>query len=126
MKLTENCITMLQCLSCWSVLMQCGMCHIIIGNLIGKSCQTMRKGYAPFCSCIILFFAVQCGDPTPENGSLIHTNPPPYNGGYRKETIVIYNCDSGYDITGSVYSYCVAFDTWEPAPPTCTGNNSIV
>ena len=89
----------------------------------------MTRSYASyaFCSCVILFLAVTCPDPTPAKGSLRSSLfHPPHNGTYLKGTLTIYSCDPGYDITGSVFSYCVAFGTWEPAPATCIGNNSIV
>ena len=86
----------------------------------------MRRWFAAFCSCVILFLAVTCPDPTPANGSLSHTFPPPYNGAYLESSVVIYSCDSGYNIIGSVYSFCKANKNWDPAPATCIGNNSIV
>ena len=85
----------------------------------------MRQGFTASFELLILYFTAPCPDPTLANGTILSL-PPPYKGKHLLNFIVFYDCDPGYNRTGSHASLCTANQIWRPAPPKCIGNNFTV
>ena len=64
--------------------------------------------------CYFLFFLVDCGEIiAPTNGQVDLT------AGTTYESVVVFQCNNGYDLVGESSLECLASGSWDNVKPTC-------
>ena len=100
--------------------------QLLSTHQIGKSSQTMRRGFTAFFKLLIIFLTAPCPNLTIANG-MIDPIYPLYNGAYLLNHIAKIQCDQGYiyNRTGRTVGYieCTANQTWYPPLERCIADN---
>ena len=93
-------------------------CHLFY-VICSKAFSFMFLHQLPSCTCQLLLIsphvAIECGDPgTPRNGSR-------QLSGQTAGSIVIYRCDTGFELMGTRTQRCMDSGDWSDQLPECRG-----